>query len=101
MPIRTENNDRFLVLFISGEIDHHNCLSLREELDLAIRTCTKSEVVLDLSETDFCDSSALGLILGRVRVAGEAGLSLSVRNPSRRVHKILTLCGAQKYLKFI
>ncbi len=101
MSIRREETERELVLSVTGEIDHHNSLSMRLEMDEAIRESEKKEIIIDLSGCDFCDSSALGLILGRARVCTERGADLFLRSPSVRVRKILDLCGAQKYLKFI
>lgn len=101
MPLKIEKQREDLVCFITGELDHHNTLTLRRELDFAIANTTACRVVLDLSGTEFCDSSALGLILGRVRVAKAAGIPLVVSSPSARVRKILDLCGAEKFLRFI
>ena len=101
MSIRKEETARELVLYITGEIDHHNTLTLRVLMDEEIAKSEKKEVVVDLAGCDFCDSSALGLILGRARVCAERGAELSLRSPSVRVRKILDLCGAQKYMKFI
>ena len=100
MAIRSEERGGELLFYVSGEIDHHNSVFLREEMDAKIASSTASRVVLDLSETDFCDSSALGLILGRTREASVCGKSLLVQRPSARVRKILDLCGAGKYLQF-
>ncbi|MBQ2253114.1 MAG: STAS domain-containing protein [Clostridia bacterium] len=101
MPLRMEERNGDLVCFITGELDHHNTLTLREKLDAAVGKTSAHRVVLDLSGTVFCDSSALGLILGRVRVAKARGIPLVVASPSPRVKKILDLCGAEKFLQFI
>ena len=101
MPVRKEETVQDLIFYIDGEVDHHNSLALREEIDREIAETRAERVVLDLSQTTFCDSSALGLILGRVRVANEEGLTLCVRNASARAEKILRLCGAGDYLTFL
>lgn len=101
MPIESKRTDSDLIFYLSGEIDHHNTLGMREEMDRQIRATPACRIVLDLAQTQFCDSSALGLILGRVRVAQEEGKILCVQNPGARAKKILELCGARKWVRFI
>ena len=92
--------DQHLTIALAGEIDHHAAQGLRQELDRRITAMGPEKVVLDLSKTDFLDSSGLGLILGRVRVAETIGASLSVTGANRRIRRILELCGAKNYLDF-
>ena len=89
-----------LTFYLEGELDHHAAQKLRLELDEKIVAVRAARVVLDLSGTEFLDSSGLGLILGRVRVAQNAGATLSVAGANRRIRRILELCGAQQYLSF-
>ena len=56
------------------------------------------QLFFDLSETEFMDSSGLGLILGRLRKCGEAGCQLTVVNPRPQIMKILRLAGVEKML---
>lgn len=99
MAIRIKESEGELIFYVVGEIDHHNTLSLRTFIDERIRNSKSDTVVLDLSETEFCDSSALGLVLGRARVAAEGDRRLVVQNPSARAEKILELCGARKFME--
>ena len=89
-----------ITFYLREELDHHAAQKLRLELDEQINAARATRVVLDLSGTEFLDSSGLGLILGRVRVAQNAGATLEVTGASRRIRRILELCGAQKYLNF-
>ena len=100
MPIGIKRTDGELILEIAGEIDHHRTRFLREELDAAIRQTSAARVVLELSGTDFCDSSGLGLILGRARVCRENGSELYIRDPSPRVKKLLELAGAGEFVRY-
>ncbi len=100
MAIRWEETEGELRFFITGEIDHHNSIFLRREMEETIRKSRAPSIVLDLSGTEFCDSSALGLILGRARQAQALSRTLIVQNPSARARKILDLCGAERFLKY-
>ena len=67
IEITYENH--ILTAKILGDIDHHSARSVREKIDALIFSKRPSMVVLDLSAVEFMDSSGLGLIVGRLRVA--------------------------------
>ena len=87
-----EEKDR-LIACISGEIDHHSALALREKVDRQIAALRPKELVIDLAAVDFMDSSGLGLILGRYTIACDIGAKLVLYKPTRRIRKILELAG--------
>ena len=81
---------------IVGEIDHHNARTLRTKMDEDIFLYRPTRVELELGSVDFMDSSGLGLIIGRLERAGEVGGKLVLRNPSKRVEKVLSLAGIER-----
>ncbi len=78
-------------IILRGEIDHHNALRLRSELDELIARDHPSLVILDLSDIEFMDSSGLGLIMGRYALLQKTGGTLRLRNPNERILKIFQL----------
>ena len=56
------------------------------------------ELVLDLSQVCFMDSSGLGLILGRYSKATELGIGFRVVNPSAEIRRILDLAGTERLI---
>lgn len=99
MEIRSENRGNETIAFIYGEIDHHNAKSAREQLDLIIDREQPVTFGLDLSGVSFCDSSGLGLVMGRMRKCGQVGSAMIVKNPSDAAYKILEIAGMNKILK--
>lgn len=91
--------DETLTVYLRGELDHHNTCRLREAIDGAMRRLLPRCVVLDLSQTAFCDSAALGLILGRVREARRLGASLTLENVPPAVRRILDLAGGAEFFQ--
>ena len=61
------------VFRISGELDHHNAQNIRKELDFAIKKYRLSELILDLKNLNFMDSSGIGLIVGRYNLVSPLG----------------------------
>lgn len=99
MEIRCEKHNDEAVAFIYGEIDHHNAKAAREKLDEIIIREQPVKFGLDLSGVSFCDSSGLGLVMGRMKKCAEVGSTMVVKNPSNAAFRILEIAGMDKILK--
>ena len=84
---------------LNGEIDHHNAVSVRVEIDNKIKNILPKKTVIDLSDIAFMDSSGLGLVMGRYTLMQRIGGELSVMNPNKRIMDIFKLAGLQKIIK--
>ena len=67
MDNQYEIRDGSLRVFMPRELDHHEAGKLRAQTDLLIENYQIRQLVFDFSQTEFMDSSGIGLILGRVR----------------------------------
>lgn len=82
--------------FLDGEIDHHVAKSIREEIDAhALKTKPKL-LKLDFGGVQFMDSSGIGLIMGRYKLACEIKGNLKVVNIPTRIEKMVKLLGLVK-----
>lgn len=99
MEIKSEKRQKETIAYIYGEIDHHNAKAAREDLDRIIEEEQPVIFGLDLSGVSFCDSSGLGLVMGRMRKCTSVGSTLVVKNPSAAAYKILEIAGMDKILK--
>lgn len=91
-----ESSDKVLTVFIKGEIDHCSAVWIRGEIDKQIAEQKPESTVLVLSDIDFMDSSGIGLVMGRYARMQSIGGTLSVKNPSDRVERILRLAGIER-----
>lgn len=98
MGISITRDAETLICHIVGEIDHHNAAILRNELDSAMEMSNCDAVVLDLSKTNFMDSSGIGLIMGRMRKAEALEMKFALVNISERIGKILKMSGLDKII---
>ena len=98
--LKFDFNDGVLRVAIFGEINHHNAVSVRQEIDEKIQELRPQNLVLDLADAPFMDSSGLGLIMGRYQRMQELGGTLTVANPSAEHKKIFKLAGLNKLVKF-
>ena len=81
MSVKIINEDNKVIALLSGEIDHHNAKSLRQDIDFSLRENQPEELIMDFSEVGFMDSSGIGLVMGRYKLMQEIGGNLVVRNP--------------------
>ncbi len=99
MEFKHTVKDGVLVIALTGELDHHGAASARQEIDRIIRASKPQKVVLELKNVHFCDSSGLGLLMGRYKTAVCVGATLWVREPSPPVERIMKLAGLDKLIK--
>lgn len=80
-----------LYAYLAGEIDHDAAQSLRIQLDDALVSRTPQTMILDFGGVGFMDSSGVGLILGRQRIARTLGTALRVQHTPSHLAKVLQL----------
>ena len=90
------NEDNKVIALLSGEIDHHNAKSLRQDIDFSLRENQPEELIMDFSEVGFMDSSGIGLVMGRYKLMQEIGGNLVVRNPPPHIKKVMRLSGIDR-----
>ncbi len=100
MPVIIKNKSDAVYAFIKGEIDHHTAHSLREQIDDAILiNDNASQIIIDFSGVTFMDSSGVGLVMGRYRLADSKNKTLRVENLGERDFKIMKMSGIEKLCK--
>lgn len=82
-----------LIYKMPKEIDHHVAGRLCKELDVLIDAHQCKELVLDFKETEFMDSSGIGIVIGRSKNMKFHEGSLSVANMSARMQTIFQSSG--------
>lgn len=100
MSVSIKQKKNIMIARIKGEIDHHTVPAIRDEIDDAF-VCAESvtELVLDFEEVTFMDSSGIGLVMGRYKLAASIGKAISVINLSERDYKIMKMSGIEKLAK--
>ena len=82
-----------LVIHLPRELDHHNCRNLRYETDLLLAENYISRIVFDFSQTEFMDSSGIGVIMGRCKKARALGGKVIIYGASDAVKRIIKMSG--------
>lgn len=98
MTVEILTGENYITAVLKGELDHCTAAGAREVIDARLEKYTPKLCILDFSGVSFMDSSGIGLILGRQRVAAVFGGSVRVKNPSRYAEKIIKLAGLEKMI---
>lgn len=88
-----ELQGKCLVVYIPKELDHHEANQLKTEADMLIEAYHVKKLIFDFSETEFMDSSGIGVIIGRCRNIGYYGGKATAQNLSDRLKKIFRVSG--------
>ena len=84
--------DSLGLVTLSGEVDIYTAPRLKERM-LGLFDAGVRDMIVDLSEVTFIDSTALGVLIGGVRRVGDAGGTMVLVVATRPVERILTVTG--------
>ena len=97
MKYQVEEN--CLTIFLPGELDHHNAEEIRKGADKLIEENHIKCVIFDFQETNFMDSSGIGVIMGRYKMVYLLGGDVWAVHANERMKKILTMSGVTKIIQ--
>ncbi len=80
------------VLRVRGEVDMATCPDLRQAIVTQI-TQGELNLVVDLTEVDFIDSTGLGVLIGGLKRARALGGDLRVSGVEGQIKKVFALTG--------
>ncbi|MCI8293016.1 MAG: anti-sigma factor antagonist [Hespellia sp.] len=87
-----------LTIFLPREVDHHIAEEMRKNVDELIDQNHIKIVIFDFQDTEFMDSSGIGVIMGRYRTIYLLGGEVWAIHVNERMRKILSLSGVTKIL---
>lgn len=82
------------VIHMKEDLDHHNCVFIREFTDEQLLKRNIKNIIFDFTNVDFMDSSGIGVIIGRykrLKLMGNG--TVVVTGMNERVNKILNMSG--------
>lgn len=99
MKLHTEIKQRWLIVRVEGEVDLHVADIFRQKVDEALEQGGVENLVLNLANVTFIDSSGLGVILGRYKRISQLGGTMSAVRLQPQVAKIFELSGLLRIIK--
>lgn len=100
MPVKIIREEKDLITYLTGEIDHHSAKNIREEIDAEIMLNKPEVLVMDFKNVGFMDSSGIGLVMGRYKIVQENGGKIIVQNTSSPIKKVMRLAGLDRIATF-
>ena len=88
-----------LTIFLPREVDHHYAEENKKEADRLIERKHIKHVIFDFKNTDFMDSSGIGVIMGRYRQIHLLGGEVWAVHANERMKKILNMSGMTKIIQ--
>ena len=98
MESKYYNEEKLLVLKLTEEIDECSVQKIRRKADYEIERHMPKKVIFDFNSVNFMDSSGIGFLLGRFKLATMLGGDLGLINVSKSTKKILEMSGALKVI---
>ena len=95
LKVSTRSQGGCVVMSLGGEIDLYTGPRLHGELFTLLSGDGPVQVVVDMSEVDFCDSTGMNVLLAAHRRAREQGGDLELAAPRPAVRKILQVTGLE------
>lgn len=99
MKINTSLKQGALIVRLEGELDMHVADEFRQIVDQELENSRVKNMLLNLSNVTFIDSSGLGVILGRYKKISILGGKVLVTDIQPQVQRIFELSGLLKIMK--
>ena len=91
MHIKSRVYNSTLYVVICGELDEHSAHYTRTKLDKIFEGNNFKQIIIDLSELDFMDSTGIGVLIGRYKNLSKKNKKTYISNPSRTIEKIFNI----------
>lgn len=101
MPVKCLQQGRTLTARLAGEIDHHAAKTIMTELAEQIDAALPEQLVLDLSQVTFMDSSGIAVLLNTWRRMNQLDGIVLVQQVPPQARKVLTAAGLERLMKFL
>ncbi|MEE1315170.1 MAG: anti-sigma factor antagonist [Faecalimonas sp.] len=88
-----------LTIFVPNELDHHNAEELRVHADELIEQHQIKCVIFDFANTNFMDSSGIGVLMGRYKLIYLMGGEVWAVHVNERIKKIMLMSGVMKIIQ--
>lgn len=93
MKINTAYQAGRLTVSLVGELDHHEARKAMASIDEAMDASMPREIILDMSELSFMDSSGIAVILKMNRKLGLTNGRMLINCPQAQPMKVLEASG--------
>ena len=98
MKITSQKDYGELLIYLSGELDHHAARMAIPEISRLIDLELPTTLTLDFKHISFMDSSGIALVIGSFKRAKSISCSFAVKNVSKQANKVFKAAGIGKII---
>lgn len=91
MEIKSKAANDTLYINLEGELDEHSAKFTRDKMDKEMSKVYVKQIILDLANLTFMDSTGIGVLIGRYKKMKEKNIPIFLANPSLHIDKILKM----------
>jgi len=96
LRIEIKKDNEYTHIIVHGEIDLYNANELKEKVHLSTDRAASQNLIIDLKDVDYIDSTGLGIMIGIKRRTTENGGKLVLVLYSERINKLFEITGLNK-----
>ena len=93
MQVKNRIHKNTLYISLDGELDEHTAEYTRLSLDQAMGGCRSAQIVIDLANLRFMDSTGIGVLIGRYKKMKDRNVPIFISNPSTQAERIFKMTG--------
>lgn len=93
MQIKTRCYDNTLYVLLKGELDEYSSVYTREVLDKTLNGSGFKQVIMDLSELEFMDSTGVGVLIGRYKKMKAKNIPIYLCHANGAIERIFRISG--------
>jgi stage II sporulation protein AA (anti-sigma F factor antagonist) len=93
MQVKNRTHKNTLYISLDGELDEHTAEYTRANLDQAMFQTRAAQIVIDLANLRFMDSTGIGVLIGRYKKMKERNVPIFISNPSSQAERIFKMTG--------
>ncbi len=101
MKIKSRLYKNSLYIMLIGELDEYTAEYTRNTLDELFDKNKFLQVIIDLSEMTFMDSTGVGVLIGRYKKLVTKDIPIFISNPSKHAEKIFKMAGLYDIMPLI
>ena len=99
MKIKSIKDKNVLYLHLYGELDECSAKSLKDKIDeIFMNLSGIKQLVFNLSNLTFMDSTGIGMLLGRYKKLKALGINAYIQNASLSIERIIEISGLYKIM---
>lgn len=98
LQVKLTNKGTTLVVSINGELDHHSAEYIRQRLDAEIIKSTTKNIIFDMENVSFMDSSGVGVIMGRYKNIQKLNGKVAIASVNNQIKRIFDMSGILKFI---